>query len=148
MQLRKKIKVPKKYDDTEESELDSPKIISKMKPIPYNPNLPPAAFPTIGFGAVANSDITVSNVTKPSGDCINQRITKDNKRQEIQEVYRVSDRLNFAENRGTTESFSIQTPEQWFAAAMETSDEDNYYRAQDEVVKLETDALARANATR
>lgn len=143
MQLRKKIKVPKKYDDTEESELESPKSISKMKPIPYNPNLPPAAFPTIGFGEVAKSDINVSKVTNPSGDCLNQCPTKDNKRQETQEEYLVSDGPNFADNRGAAESFSIQTSEEWFAAEMETSDEGNGYGAQDEVDWLETECACK-----
>lgn len=138
MQLRKKIKAPKKYDDTE-SELDSPKSISKMKPIPYNPNLPPATFPTIGFGEVAKSDINVPKITKPPGDFLNHRLTKDNKLQESQEEDGGSDEPCFADNRGAAQRHDIRTSEEWFAAAMETSDEDNGYGAQDEVVKFETE---------
>lgn len=147
MQLRKKIKAPKKYDDTE-SELDSPESISKMKPIPYNPNLPPATFPTIGFGEVAKSDINVPKITKPPGDFLNHRPTKDNKLQESQEEYGASDEPCFTNNRGAAESHNIRTSEEWFAAAMETSDEDNGYGAQDEVVKFETECTRKANATR
>lgn len=137
MQLRKKIKAPKKCDDTE-SEFDSLKSMSKMKPIPYNPNLPPAAFPTIGFGEVAKSDINVPKITKPPSDCLNYRSTKDNKHQETQEEYGASDEPCFADNRGAAQSHNIRTSEEWFAVAMETSDEDNDYGAQDEVVRFET----------
>lgn len=137
MQLRKKIKAPKNYDDSE-PEFDSPKSISKMKPIPYNPNLPAAAFPTIGFSEVAKSDINVCKITKPSGDCLNHRPTKDNKRHQTQEEYGASDEPNFADSRGVAESISIETSDEWFAAEMETSDEDNGYGAQDEVIKFET----------
>ena len=134
MQLRKKIKAPKNYDDSE-PEFDSPKSISKMKPIPYNPNLPPAAFPTRGFGEVAKSDINVSKITKPSGDCLNHQ---NNKCQQTQEEYGASDGPNFADSRGAAESFRIETSEERFAAEMETSDEDNGYGAQDEVIKFGT----------
>ena len=147
MQLRKKIKAPKKYDDTE-SELDSPRSISKMKPIPYNPNLPPATFPTIGFGEVAKSDIKIPKITKPPGDLVNHRPTMDNKLQESQEEYGTSDEPYFADNRGAAESHNIRTSEEWFTAAMETSDEDNGYGAQDEVVSLNQHVHARPNATR
>lgn len=134
MQLRKKIKPPKNYDDSE-PEFDSPKSISKMKPIPYNPNLPPAAFPTRGFDEVTKSDISVSKITNPSGDCLNHQ---DNKRQQTQEEYGASDGPNFTDHRGAAESLRIETSEEWFAAEMETSDEDNEYGAQDEVIKVGT----------
>lgn len=143
MQLRKKIRAPKKYDDTE-SEFDSPKCISKMKPVPYNPNLPPAAFPTIGFGEVAKSDIHVPKITKPSGNCLNQRPNNDNKHQQTQEEYGAYDEPHYADNRGAAESLSIRTYEELFAAEMETSDEDNGYGAQDEVVKLETECTCKS----
>lgn len=142
MQLRKKTKAPKKYDDTE-SEFESPKSIGMMKPIPYNPNLPPAAFPTIGFGEVAKSDINISKITKPSGDCLNRRSSKDNKRQGTQEEYGASDGQHFAGNRGAAESLSIETSEEWFAAEIETSDEDNGYGAQDEVIKFGTECTCK-----
>lgn len=141
MQLRKKIKAPKKYDDTE-SEFDSPKSISKMIPIPYNPNLPPATFPTIGFGEVAESDIDVPKITKAPG-CLSHRPTKDNKHQETQKEYGASDEPCFADNRGATQSHNIRTSEELFAAEMETSDEDNGYGAQDKVVKFETDGTCK-----
>lgn len=156
MQLRKKIKAPKKYDDSE-SELDNPKSISKMKPIPYNPNLPPATFPTIGFGEVAKSDINIPKITTPPGDFLNHRpakdkklqdsqeeygrTTKDNKLQDSQQEYEASDEPCFADNRGAAQSHNIGTSEEWFAAAMETSDEDNGYGAQDEVVKFEPECI-------
>lgn len=142
MQLRKKIKAPKKYDDSE-SEFDSPKSISKMKPIPYNPNLPPATFPTIGFGEVAKSDINVPKITKPPGDCLNHRPTKDNKHQETPEEYGASDEPCFADYGGVAQSHNIRTSEELFAAEMETSDEDNGYGAQDKVVKLGTESTCK-----
>lgn len=142
MQLRKKIKPPKNYDDSE-PEFDSPKSISKMKPIPYNPDLPPAAFPTRGFGEVAKSDINVSKITKPSGDCLNHHPIMDNKRQQTQEEYGASDWPNFADNRGAAESLSIETSEEWFAAEVDTSDEDNGYGAQDEVIKFGTKRMCK-----
>lgn len=142
MQLRRKIKAPKKYDDTE-SEFDSPKSISKMIPIPYNPNLPPATFPTIGFGEVAESDIEVPKITKAPGDRLRHRPTKDNKYQETQKEYGASDEPCFADNRGATQSHNIRTSEELFAAEMETSDEDNGYGAQDKVVKFKTECICK-----
>ncbi|KAL8706798.1 MAG: hypothetical protein Q9201_000224 [Fulgogasparrea decipioides] len=57
MQLRKSVKAPRRYEDEQAEEADHPERISPAKVpshlayrgqvIPYNPNLPPAAFPTL-----------------------------------------------------------------------------------------------------
>lgn len=119
-----------------------------MKPIPDNPNLPPATFPTIGFGEVAKSDIKIPKITKSPGDLVNPLPTMDNKLQASQEEYGASDEPCFANNRGAAQSHNIRTSEEWFTAAMETSDEDSGYGAQDEVVILNQNVHARANAAR
>ena len=75
MKLRKARKAPKRFDDYEweEEEEDreigapttSPKVrgpVTRLRPhtLPYNPNLPPAAFPTLEYGVSRKSSSTMA----------------------------------------------------------------------------------------